>query len=175
MGDTISTRAVQRDLRDCLLNAGMTNAEIACEFARRYGMRRRAAFRHAHGWSLQQAAAHINSAAAHLGLDPDVRAPMSAPYLCELEHFPHIRQSRRLSPYLLVLFAAVYGTEVHRLLDPDDRRHLRPADRIVIDAIGRGRTTACPCGHCGQRPATTPPAPASPLGTLASAGTVAGP
>src|SRR5262245_61917386 len=75
----------QGELRPRMRAAGMTHDEIAVEFARRYRLRLRAAYRVAHGWTQQQAADQINAHAARVGLDAAGRATMTAPRLCELE------------------------------------------------------------------------------------------
>ncbi|WP_198287111.1 helix-turn-helix transcriptional regulator [Frankia sp. QA3] len=116
--------------------AGMTHEEIAVEFARRYRLRPRAAYRVAHGWTQQQAADRINAHAARAGLDPDGIAAMSAPRLSELENWP-VPLRRRPTPQTLALLAHVYGTSIHDLLDLDDREHLAPADTLLINDVGR--------------------------------------
>ena len=62
--------------------------EIAAEFARRYWLRPRAAWREAHGWSLREAAAQINAYTGTVGLDPGGISSMTAPHLCEHENWP---------------------------------------------------------------------------------------
>ena len=47
---------------------GLSRRQIAVEFARRYRLRPRAAWRHAHGWSLKEAAERISDYAARSGL-----------------------------------------------------------------------------------------------------------
>lgn len=167
-----SARAEQNALRLGMLDAGMTTAEIADEFIRRYRYRPRAAFRHAHGWTLLRAADHINSDAARLHLDPDGRAPMTAPYLCELEHWPYPAERRRLTPQILALLATVYETDVHSLLDVDDRMRLRPADRLVIDAMVCDGMSACGCGRSRERVVEMSRVPGARLEELASAGSM---
>ncbi len=49
-----SRRAEQRALRDKMRGLGLDHRQIAIEFARRYNLRPRAAWRNAHGWSLQR-------------------------------------------------------------------------------------------------------------------------
>ncbi|WP_322747956.1 MULTISPECIES: hypothetical protein [unclassified Frankia] len=129
-------KAEQDELRARMRRAGMTHGEIAVEFARRYRLRPRAAYRVAHGWTQQQAATQINAHAARIGLDPDGTAVVTAPRLCELEHWP-LPLRRRPSPQILTLLAEVYGTDIHSLLDLDDREHLTPADRLLINSTRR--------------------------------------
>lgn len=52
---------------------------------------------------------------------------MTAPRLCELENWPQ-PERRRPTPRTLALLADVYGTDIHSMLDLDDREHLTPAD-----------------------------------------------
>lgn len=154
-------RAEQNALRLGLLDVGMTHAEIANEFIRCYRYRPRAAFRHAHGWTLLRAAERINAHAAHLDLDPQGRAAMTAPHLSELENWPYPSERRRPTPQALVLLASVYGTDVHSLLDVHDRARLRPADRLVIDAIVCGGISRCGCGLNREQAAALPSRSAS--------------
>ncbi len=164
------TRAEQSALRLGMIGAGMSTAEIAGEFIRRYRYRPRAAFRHAHGWTLMRAADHINGQAARLDLDPDGRAPMTAPYLCELEHWPYPAERRRLTPQILALLATVYETDVHSLLDVHDHTRLRPADRLVIDAMVCDGLSACGCGRSRERAVATSRAPRARLEELVPTG-----
>jgi hypothetical protein len=161
-----SLKAEQKDLRDRMLDAGLTSAEIAGEFIRRYRFRPRAAFRHAHGWTLLRAAEHINDHAAILDIDTDGRATMTGPHLCELEHWPHPAERRRLTPQVLALLAATYGTDVHSLIDVHDRACLRPADRLVIDSMGASSVATCICGLHGERQAAISAARTVPLREL---------
>ncbi|MCL9760157.1 transposase [Frankia sp. AiPa1] len=130
---------------------GMSHDEIAGEFGRRFRFRPRAAFRHAFGWTLQEAADAINAQAASLGLDPDGRASMTGPRLSELESWP-ASGARRPTPQILALLAHVYGTGIHHLLDLEDREHLAPADLLLLDSCvrevsaARGRPPAMSAG-----------------------------
>jgi len=130
-----SLRAEQDGLRSRMRDRGMTHQEIAAEFARRFHFRPRAAYRHAFGWTLAQAADRINAYAAEHGLDPAGRAPMTEPKLSELENFPRSRL-HRLMPQKLALLAGVYGTDVYALLDRDDHDHLSAADRLLLTSLG---------------------------------------
>lgn len=145
----ISLRVELERLRDRMRAVGMTHEEIAAEFSRRYRLRPRPAFRHAHGWTLQLAADRINARAADLDIDPQGTATMTVPRLSELENWPNSAR-RRPTPQILALLASVYGTDVHSLLDIADREHLRPEDRVRelryrACAEGAGRARArCP-------------------------------
>jgi len=118
-----SLRAEQSALREKMRTAGMSHRQIAFEFARRYGLRSRAAWRHAYGWSLKEAAAQINSRAVAHGLDPGGNAAMTGPHLCEYENWPGHgpkNAGRRPTPLVLALLAATYNATVHDLLDLAD-------------------------------------------------------
>ncbi len=133
---TVSQRAEQRRLRGRMRELGMSHDEIAGEFGRRFRYRPRAAYRYAFGWTLQEAADTINAHAASLGLDPMGRATMTMPRLSELESWP-TSGGRRPTPQVLALFAHVYGTDIHHLLDLEDREHLAAADLLLIGRIVR--------------------------------------
>lgn len=132
-----SERAERRALREKMRARGLSHRQIACEFGRRYNMRPRAAWRHAHGWSLKQAADRITAYAAQAGVDPDGNTvAMTGPHLCEVEAWPgHGAKptGRRPTPYLLTLLAAAYDCAIADVLDLADYEHMRPADRLVID------------------------------------------
>ncbi|WP_239312306.1 hypothetical protein, partial [Frankia sp. Cj3] len=132
-----SLRVEQAELRARMRTAGMSHDEIAVEFARRYQLRPRAAYRVAHGWTQTQAANHINAHAARTGLDPHGAATMTGPRLSELENWPLPNNRRRPTPQILALLAEVYGTGIHNLIDLDDREHLTPADALLISKMPR--------------------------------------
>src|SRR5262245_35352240 len=113
-----SLRKEKRDLRDKMRAMGLDYRDIADEFASRYKLRPRAAWREAYGWSLQHTASRINEFRGHVGLDPGGFAGMTAPHLCEHENWPgHGPQpsGRRPTPYLLAVLAAVYDCAVAEL------------------------------------------------------------
>jgi hypothetical protein len=131
-----SLRAEQRALREKMRELGMSRRQIAVEFARRYRLRPRAAWRNAYGWSLTEAAEQISTYAARAGLDSGATVAMTAAHLCEHENWPgegHEPAGRRPTPYLLSLLAAVYGCTVHDLLDAADYEHMPAADRLILD------------------------------------------
>ncbi|WP_261555864.1 hypothetical protein [Frankia tisae] len=130
-------RVEQDELRSRMRAAGMSQDEIAVEFARRYRLRPRAAHRVARGLSQTQAANQVNAHAARLGLDAAGSAPMTGPKLSELENWP-LPLRRRPTPRILALLAEVYGTSVHSLLDLGDRENMPPADLMVISQVGKG-------------------------------------
>lgn len=90
-----SLRGEQRALREEMRALGLSHRQIAVEFARRYQLRPRAAWRHAWGWSLAEAAERISGYAGRAGRDPDGGAvTMTAPHLSEYENWPGAGLSR---------------------------------------------------------------------------------
>jgi hypothetical protein len=144
----VSRRAEQIELRARMRAAGMTYEDISVEFARRYGLRPRAALRHAHGWTLQEAAGRINAHTARAGTDSQGNAAMTGSRLYEWEAWPG-PSGKRPTPQALTLLADVYGTDIHHLLDLDDREHLTAQDQMLINSIPR-RDTRDP--HGDERP-----------------------
>nr|MDQ2815358.1 hypothetical protein [Actinomycetota bacterium] len=131
-----SERREKRLLREQMRSLGLGYRDIAAEFARRYRLRPRAAWREAYGWSLQDTADRINEFRGNTGLDPGGIASMTAPHLSEYENWPgHGPEptGRRPTPYLLAILAAVYDCAVTDLVDLADREHLRPADLLILD------------------------------------------
>jgi transcriptional regulator with XRE-family HTH domain len=117
-------------LRDRMRGLGFSYDEIAAEVSRRYQVRPRQAYRLAWGWTQDQAAARFNELAAGEGTDPDGRASMTGPHLCEVEQWPN--SERRPSVYVLCLLARVYETDVLCLLDLADHESLPQHDRLVL-------------------------------------------
>jgi hypothetical protein len=131
-----SLRREKRDLREKMRSMGLDYRDIAAEFARRYTLRPRAAWREAYGWSLQETADRINDFRGQVGLDPGGFAGMTAPHLCEHENWPGHRpepSGRRPTPYLLAVLAAVYDCAVTDLIDLADREHLPAPDILILD------------------------------------------
>jgi tetratricopeptide (TPR) repeat protein len=131
-----SQRRERRDLREKMRSMGLGHRDIAAEFARRYSLRPRAAWREAYGWSLQDTADRINGFRGNTGLDPGGLAGMTASHLSEYETWPGYRpepSGRRPTPYLLAVLAAVYDCAVTDLIDLADREYLPPADLLILD------------------------------------------
>jgi hypothetical protein len=160
-----SLRKEKRDLREQMRSMGLGYRDIAAEFARRYGLRPRAAWREAYGWSLQDTANRMNEFRGQVGLDPGGLASMTAPHLSEYENWPGhgaAPSGRRPAPYLLAVLAAVYDCAVADLIDLADREHLPPADLLILDKYSqRGmtsgpetatRATSRPGGFAPERP-----------------------
>jgi len=149
----LTTAAEKRELRERMRAASLDDRAIAAEFARRYRLRPRTAWREAHGWSLDQAAQKINTFTGDVGLDRGGLCAMTAPHLSEHEKWPGEGTrptGRKPSPYLLAVLARVYGCAVDDLVDLTDREHIPPADLLIIDTYGQpAQTTSLP-------PAATP-------------------
>jgi transcriptional regulator with XRE-family HTH domain len=117
-------------VRERMRALGFGYDEIAAEVSRRYQVRPRQAYRLAWGWTQDQAAARFNELAASEGTDPEGRAGMTGPHLCELEQWPN--SDRKPSVYALCLLAGVYDTDVLCLLDLADHESLPQQDRLVL-------------------------------------------
>jgi hypothetical protein len=134
-----SLRQQKRDLRARMRTMGRGYQDIAAEFARRYNLRPRAAWREAYGWSLQEAADKINEFRGHAGLDQRGLAGMTAPHLSEYENWPGPGlklTGRRPTPYVLAVLAGVYGCPVGELVDLADRERYPKSELIVLDNTG---------------------------------------
>jgi hypothetical protein len=174
-----SERREKRLLREQMRAMGLGYRDIASEFARRYKMRPRAAWRESYGWSLQDTADRINEYRGNTGLDPGGIAAMTAPHLSEYENWPGHRPEptgRRPTPYLLAVLAAVYDCAVTDLIDLADREHLRPADLLILDRYSQTAAVPVHVDHGQAAPPTPGRQPeyrqdVPPLdGTLAAAG-----
>ncbi len=161
----ITIPAEKRALRDKMRALGLGHREIAAEFARRYRLRPRAAWREAHGWSLREAAAQINAYTGTVGLDPGGISSMTAPHLCEHENWPGPGpqpSGRRPSPYLLALLACVYDCttgDPH----PPGRPRATPSRRPAHPRHLQLRSS--------QSPQRKPSAPATPPTSITCAAT----
>ena len=125
-------------LRERMRGLGFSYDEIAAEVSRRYQVRPRQAYRLAWGWTLDQVAARFNERAASEGADPDGRASMTGPHLCELEKWPH--STRKPPVYVLCMLAGIYETDVLCLLDLADHESLPQQDRLVLLRRPRAET-----------------------------------
>jgi hypothetical protein len=155
-----SERREKRLLREQMRSMGLSYRDIGAEFARRYRLRPRAAWRDAYGWSLQDTADRINAFRGHIGLDPGGFAGMTAPHLSEYENWPgHGPQpsGRRPTPYLLAVLAAVYDCAVTDLIDLADRERMPAAELLILDRYSQRsspslerQTTAIGSLGCGD-------------------------
>ena len=123
-------KAEMDGLRERMRALGFGYDEAAAEVSRRYQVRPRQAYRLAWGLTQDQAAARFNELAAGEGTDPDGRASMTGPHLCEVEQWPN--SERRPSVYVLCLLARVYETDAVCLLDLADHESLPQKDRLVL-------------------------------------------
>jgi transcriptional regulator with XRE-family HTH domain len=117
-------------LRERMRALGFGYDEAAAEVSRRYQVRPRQAYRLAWGLTQDQVAARFNDLAAGEGTDPEGRASMTGPHLCEVEQWPN--SERRPSVYVLCLLARVYETDALCLLDLADHESLPQKDRLVL-------------------------------------------
>ncbi len=164
--DTPTLRAEKRAVREKMRAMGLGYGQIAAEFARRYRLRPRTAWREAYGWSLKEAAAQINDHTGKTGLDPGGISAMTGSHLCEHEAWPgpapkeagRKPAGRKPTPYLLALLAAVYGCTVVELIDFADREYLPAADLLVLDQYSQHQPTPAPVAHAEQLPRPRPSA-----------------
>jgi hypothetical protein len=128
-------------MRREMLAAACTPHDIAVEMRARWGFRAREAWRHAHGWSQQEAADHIN-ATGH-GTADTVSADASL--VGKWEKWP-LPGGRRPSAAALRLMSEAYGCTVEQLLDMEDRRafpRAAPSDVLVsLSPAAAGPTPA---------------------------------
>jgi transcriptional regulator with XRE-family HTH domain len=125
-------------LRERMRGLGFSYDEIAAEIGRRYRVRPRESYRLAWGWSLERAAARFNERAARQDADPEARASLTGPRLCEYEKWPH--SMRKPSVYVLFMLAEIYETDVLCLLDLADHESLPQQDRLVLLRRPRAET-----------------------------------
>jgi transcriptional regulator with XRE-family HTH domain len=123
-------KAEMDGLRERMRGLGFSYDEIAAEVSRRYQLRPREAYRLAWGLTQTQAAERFNDRAAREGTDPEGRAGMTGPHLCEIEKWPD--SERKPSVYVLCLLAVIYDTDVLCLLDLADHESLPQQDRLVL-------------------------------------------
>jgi transcriptional regulator with XRE-family HTH domain len=123
-------RAELGGLRERMRAVGFSFDEIAAEFARRYRLRPREAYRLAYGWTLEGAAARFNAHAAKESADPEARSGLTGSCLGEYEKWPD--STRKPPVYALCLLARIYETDVVCLLDLADHESLPQQDRLVL-------------------------------------------
>ncbi|GAA3783895.1 hypothetical protein GCM10022403_018230 [Streptomyces coacervatus] len=119
----------ERDaLRHDMTAAGCTLADIAIEMRARFRMRPREAWRHAHGWTLQETADHITHVSNQRSGES---VAADASLVGKWEKWPGL-SSRRPSLAVLFATAAAFSCQVEDLLDLDDRRALPEGDLRAI-------------------------------------------
>ena len=115
-------------LRAEMSRTGAPAAALVVEIRVRFGVRAREAWRHARGWSLQQAADRVNE----LGnTRPGEAVAADASLLGKWEKWPG-PSGRRPSLAVLQLLADVYGCRLEELLDLEDRRAYPAADLRLL-------------------------------------------
>ncbi|MDX2881045.1 helix-turn-helix transcriptional regulator [Streptomyces ipomoeae] len=115
-------------LRQDMTAAGCALADIAIEMRARFRMRPREAWRHAHGWTLQEAADRITQASTER---PGESVAADASLVGKWEKWPG-PSSRRPSLHVLFAMAATFACRVDDLLDLEDRRALPEADLRLL-------------------------------------------
>jgi hypothetical protein len=131
-------RADRESLRAAMLAQGCGIDEIAAEMRARWGYALRAAYRHANGLTLDQAADRCNTVAN----DADART--SGSRVSDWEAWPH--SGRRPSAFNLVVLAKAYGTLPRRLISPDEWETLDERERLILDELGRAHGDQQPSG-----------------------------
>jgi transcriptional regulator with XRE-family HTH domain len=155
-------------LRDRMRGLGFGDDEVAAEVSRRYPVSLRQACRLARGWTLDQAAARFNEIAASAGTDPQGRAYMTGPHLCEYEKWPD--SERKPSVYVLCVLARVYETDPVCLLDLADHEGLDPKDRLTLIRSPLRPRAAGPSGETLAEPPGPEGGHAEPGGLAVGAG-----
>ncbi|MFG3053485.1 XRE family transcriptional regulator [Kitasatospora sp. NPDC048239] len=112
-------------LRSELLAIGAPLGVIAAEMRTRFAFRPREAWRHAHGWTLQEAADRFNAATGACGPSAD------GSLLGKWEKWPD-QAGRRVTLTVLTVLAELYGATLEDLLDLEDRRSLPESDRRLL-------------------------------------------
>ncbi|MEU9190291.1 helix-turn-helix transcriptional regulator [Streptomyces sp. NPDC048484] len=140
------SKADREALRQDMANAGCALADVAVEMRTRFKMRPREAWRHAHGWTLQETADRITQASVRR-LGESVAADASL--LGKWEKWPG-PSSRRPSLPVLFSMAEALSCRVEDLLDLEDRRALPEAD---LHLLARHPSAAEP----SSTPTTSPP------------------
>jgi tetratricopeptide (TPR) repeat protein len=146
------TKPARDALRREMLAAGATIRDIAIEMRAAFGFRAREAWRHAHGWSQQQAADAMNERSA--GRPGMIAADASL--LGKWEKWP-LTAGRRPSNAVLWLMSEVYGCDIEQLLDLDDRRATpsaaTAAERPAAPVPAASPETAVPAPVLPEHPA----------------------
>jgi tetratricopeptide (TPR) repeat protein len=121
------------ELRERLRRQNRTPEQIAAAMARKFGDRRRVAWRHAHGWTQQQVADHYNREVK------DPNASMTAHRISDFERWPINGAGVKPSvvPTLAVL-AKIYATSVSKIVDQYDRQNMSNGELIGIATVDSG-------------------------------------
>ncbi|MEV0220324.1 XRE family transcriptional regulator [Streptomyces sp. NPDC050704] len=119
-------------VRHAMTAAGCTVADIAVEMRARFRMRPREAWRHAHGWTLQETADRINQVSTQR---PGEAVAADASLVGKWEKWPGPSSRRPTLPVLLAM-TDVFACRVEDLLDLDDRRALPEGDLRMLNRPG---------------------------------------
>jgi transcriptional regulator with XRE-family HTH domain len=118
------TKSDRDALRQEMTAVGCSLAEIAMEMRVRFRMRPREAWRHAHGWTLQETAERISAY-------PGQAIAADASLVSKWEKWPG-PSARRPSLSVIVATATTLGCTVEDLLDLDDYRALPESDLRIL-------------------------------------------
>lgn len=123
---TAGTKADRDRLRRRMGELGCNVAEIAAEMRSAFRMRPREAWRHAHGWTLQQLAERVT----------EEGGPAADPSLVgHWERWPQTSASRRPTIPVLSALAGQFGCTVDQLLDFADRQAMPAAELAAIRQV----------------------------------------
>ncbi|MCC5035100.1 XRE family transcriptional regulator [Streptomyces sp. WAC 00631] len=147
------SKASRDSLRHEMLAAGCTTVDIAVEMRSRWRMRPREAWRHAHGWTLQETADRINDLSSSRP-GPGGAVAADASLVGKWEKWPG-PSSRRPSLTALLLIAEVFGCQVEDVIDLEDRRALPESDVRILHRAAPAEASSTP-----TVPRTAPQAPA---------------
>jgi tetratricopeptide (TPR) repeat protein len=111
-------------LRHDMTVAGCSVADITIEMRARFRMRPREAWRHSHGWTLQQTADRINQVSTR---HPSEAVAADASLVGKWEKWPG-PSARRPTLTVLLVMADTFGCRVEDLLDLEDRQALPEGD-----------------------------------------------
>ncbi|WP_435602873.1 XRE family transcriptional regulator [Streptomyces sp. bgisy130] len=134
---TGAARAAADQLRAVMNKADCTPAQIALEIRGQFGIRPRAAWRLAHGLTLQEVADRVNDLAA---TRPGVAVAADASLAARWEKWPS-RTGRRPTPSVLVVLAEVFGCAAEDLIDFKDRQEM-PSGELQLLQHGSLRRQA---------------------------------
>ncbi|MGH3440250.1 MAG: helix-turn-helix domain-containing protein, partial [Sciscionella sp.] len=133
-----------------MLKRDVSIDEIAAEVRARFKYGVRAAYRHAAGLTLDQAAERYNLAA------DDAEARTTGPRISEWENWP--RGGRRPTAFNLITLAHVFGTDPDRLITLDEEALLDERERSMLRELYAARRTSSPL-DIQPRKTSTPPSP----------------
>lgn len=146
-----SQRAELTRLREAMLKHGASSDEIAAEVRARFRYGIRAAYRHAAGLTLDQAAEQYNAVAG------DAEARTTGPRVSEWENWP--QGGRRPTAFNLITLAHVFSTDPGRLITVDEEELLDERERSVLRELRTARQTPPPLALPPSRPTPSPATP----------------